>query len=686
MTSAGSKSNKSGFPTVMGWVRDKGRRTNRSGSWVKNGATKLTRPLNTADRTSISKLLTKFAAPNPFPNPKLKPLAKPKPSSATQSSTKQSASTPQKPVATQKSLTEAELNIGKYNGGFKIENEKHGEAVQGEAARELALDSSVSSAVSCESADSRSGSMTGQGAAVLRALSSTGTSNPRTSSASSSRSATLAGPCTPEVTDATPLCGAVNYLPPSMINDWALDMLSYKFIVCLPPFEGISGPKLPLRAATLSPTSAAAPPRYQQQTQDWQLDYLPPEGHKHNEKVFLPEPTTSRHHPATPFEPLALSRCGSLLEPAFICSTRQRSLRVRGLTPMDIKPNTRPLLQLVRRFSQTPFSLMEQASPTPGVSLMIPSVCQWDRDQDLGFQLETLEIEKTPELPTRGTATVKCERKGCQKLTPQITVRKVKTREADGTAKAMFICPNCFNHYQTKSSTPSVNWGTRSFSAVNFEQIQKDIAVSQRGNQSNVITVKTGRQRQPMAATVGGSHRSTSVQSLVPVGRAPGPAGNGMPFKLPKLEVTLPEEYTTPFARKHYENLRDHLRLQTQAGGQNALTVLVNTRMTTQEFGRVKPTIITLLFNVFLPHWLKKYMDYPLSIDNIESVRLMRGRSGVHLDNREHAILEYCLTSNGTKRAVTELNLMLVLDRDHVEAAKAHRDSAPRANPNLDMA
>ncbi|KAH9029459.1 hypothetical protein EDB84DRAFT_1562819 [Lactarius hengduanensis] len=114
------------------------------GSIACNGATKPTRPLNTAGQTSVSKLLTKFAAPNPFPDPKLKPLAKPKPGSATQFSTKQSASTPQKPAATQKPLTEAELNIGKYDGGFEIENEKRGEAVQGEAARELALDSSVS--------------------------------------------------------------------------------------------------------------------------------------------------------------------------------------------------------------------------------------------------------------------------------------------------------------------------------------------------------------------------------------------------------------------------------------------------------------------------------------------------------------------------------------------------------------
>jgi hypothetical protein len=105
-----------------------------------NGATKPTRPLQkTTSQTSVSKLLTKFAAPHPFPDPKLKASTKPKPGSAA----KQPATASQKPAA-QKPLTEAELDIGKYDGGFEIENEKRGEAVQGEAARELALDSSVS--------------------------------------------------------------------------------------------------------------------------------------------------------------------------------------------------------------------------------------------------------------------------------------------------------------------------------------------------------------------------------------------------------------------------------------------------------------------------------------------------------------------------------------------------------------
>ncbi|KAH8991703.1 hypothetical protein EDB92DRAFT_1945769 [Lactarius akahatsu] len=171
-----------------------------------------------------------------------------------------------------------------------------------------------------------------------------------------------------------------------------------------------------------------------------------------------------------------------------------------------------------------------------------------------------------------------------------------------------------------------------------------------------------------------------------------------MPFKFPRLEVALPEEYTTLFTCKHFEHLRDHLQHRTQAGGHDALTVLINARLTTQEPGQVTPTIILcesfenvpirisqvnlqqLLLNVFLPHWLKKYKNYPLSIDNIKSVRRMKGKSGVHLDNKEHAILEYCLTKDGKKLALTELNLMLVLDGDHIEAAQAHQDSAPHAD------
>jgi hypothetical protein len=102
-----------------------------------NGATKPTRPLQkTNSQSSVSKL-TKFAAPHPFPNPKLKPsAAKPK---TTQSATKQSTSTSHKKTAASSKppLTEAELDIGKYDGGFEIENEKCGKAIQGEAALEL---------------------------------------------------------------------------------------------------------------------------------------------------------------------------------------------------------------------------------------------------------------------------------------------------------------------------------------------------------------------------------------------------------------------------------------------------------------------------------------------------------------------------------------------------------------------
>ena len=112
-----------------------------------NGATKQSRPLQkTGSQNNVSKLLTKFAAPHPFPDPKAKPSAKtvpPKPAnSTTHSAAKQPAPASQKPPS--KLAADRELDIGKYDGGFEIENEKRGEAVEGEAAQELALDSSVS--------------------------------------------------------------------------------------------------------------------------------------------------------------------------------------------------------------------------------------------------------------------------------------------------------------------------------------------------------------------------------------------------------------------------------------------------------------------------------------------------------------------------------------------------------------
>jgi hypothetical protein len=117
-----------------------------------NGATtKQTRSLHhqksasqsSQSQSNVSKLLTKFAAPNPFPDPKPKAKAAatvkavpPRPANPTHS-----AAAAKQPASQAKSR---ELDIGKYDGGFEIENEKRGEAVDGEAARDLALDSSVS--------------------------------------------------------------------------------------------------------------------------------------------------------------------------------------------------------------------------------------------------------------------------------------------------------------------------------------------------------------------------------------------------------------------------------------------------------------------------------------------------------------------------------------------------------------
>ena len=84
-------------------------------------------------QVSVSKLLTKFAAPNPFPSATNKP---------TQPSSLRYLTQTIKPVNI--GVQQAPVDIGRYDGGLEIDNEKRGEEVHGEAAEELALNSSAS--------------------------------------------------------------------------------------------------------------------------------------------------------------------------------------------------------------------------------------------------------------------------------------------------------------------------------------------------------------------------------------------------------------------------------------------------------------------------------------------------------------------------------------------------------------
>jgi len=95
-----------------------------------------TRPpaLKQPTQPNVTKLLTKFAAPNPFTNASNKPT---NPSSLRNQA---QATTSSKPALT----AQPSIDIGSYDGGLELDNEKRGERVYGEAAEELALDSSVS--------------------------------------------------------------------------------------------------------------------------------------------------------------------------------------------------------------------------------------------------------------------------------------------------------------------------------------------------------------------------------------------------------------------------------------------------------------------------------------------------------------------------------------------------------------
>ncbi|KAL9710911.1 spindle assembly checkpoint kinase [Leucoagaricus gongylophorus] len=97
-------------------------------------------------QANINKLLTKFAPPNfhtiSYANSKpLHPssLRNPTPDTTNSGKTASTASTQSTQFTYQQSI-----DIGQYDGGLETENEKRGERVYGEAAEELALDSSIS--------------------------------------------------------------------------------------------------------------------------------------------------------------------------------------------------------------------------------------------------------------------------------------------------------------------------------------------------------------------------------------------------------------------------------------------------------------------------------------------------------------------------------------------------------------
>lgn len=109
--------------------------------------------------------------------------------------------------------------------------------------------------------------------------------------------------------------------------------------------------------------------------------------------------------------------------------------------------------------------------------------------------------------------------------------------------------------------------------------------------------MKSGRSRQPppITATGNGARQSTSLQNFLPTGWAPGPAGKDVsPAVIPDLVITLPEEYTSPLAHKHYEAVRHELRNRANRGGHDGLTANIYARLTVQEFGRVRATVINV--------------------------------------------------------------------------------------------
>lgn len=128
-----------------------GKKTTTHGPQASSSSNRLAKQ---PSQNNVSKLLTKYAAPNPFANASNKPtypssLRNPVPSSgnlpsAGSSSTSLHKVQPATSTKAGQSVAQLSMDIGKYDGGLEIDNEKRGERVYGEAAEDLALDSSVS--------------------------------------------------------------------------------------------------------------------------------------------------------------------------------------------------------------------------------------------------------------------------------------------------------------------------------------------------------------------------------------------------------------------------------------------------------------------------------------------------------------------------------------------------------------
>ncbi|KAF8630882.1 hypothetical protein AX17_005240 [Amanita inopinata Kibby_2008] len=125
-----------------------------------NGTTRTLSHMKQPSHSNVAKLLTKYAAPNPYMSSKpTHPSSLRNPITATSSSSSITTSTTPRtsqgrPQTVQRSQsqqvvggTQPVIDIGNYDGGLEIENEKRGEKVYGQAAQDLALDSSAARCV-----------------------------------------------------------------------------------------------------------------------------------------------------------------------------------------------------------------------------------------------------------------------------------------------------------------------------------------------------------------------------------------------------------------------------------------------------------------------------------------------------------------------------------------------------------
>ncbi|KAA1471496.1 hypothetical protein DENSPDRAFT_850264 [Dentipellis sp. KUC8613] len=244
---------------------------------------------------------------------------------------------------------------------------------------------------------------------------------------------------------------------------------------------------------------------------------------------------------------------------------------------------------------------------------------------------------------------------------------------------------------QRPSCTTELLQANRQHSTVNHHEIRRHVSAAQRGNQSNVQPVPSSSRSQNIHTVLplplpspSGRKSSGSSQQQLPRGRAPGPAGQGQPFIMPPLAVSVPTALCHPQAQDDYKETREILRKRAQMGSNAEHSVVLKMRLVSENVEHVPSTIskvnlMNLILHGFRGQWLEEYHGHSLELHHI---RALLDSKHCNLDDDGHPIQELCLPGGKPKKGKDSQHVIVeaVVDASLVKDAEFYREM--HSDPN----